>query len=821
MKRMICVLLAAVMLWSVSAFAEETDIIIDDDIFIDDEFIDDDGFYMDESGDEELVLTPYDYNSITVGNPTPLDGKFFTPMFGNATSDTDVRLLLNDYSLVTWDTELGVFRFNRSVVSGAMVSDDANGNRNYMLALYDDLYFSDGTPITAQDYAFSILFQCDPAIAELGGIPLTYDYLIGSEDYLQRKELYFKGVRAVTDRIILLSVKAQELPYFYELARLNIHPYPISAIAPGYTVKDDGKGVYLAKEDTGEPSMLPAELLSKTVMDPENGYLSHPDPVSGPYRLISYDGVSAKFEINPYYKGNEEGIKPRIQFLTYTGAENETMIDDLREGKYALLNKVALSDTILQGLEMISEYPQYTQSAYPRIGLTYIYFNPTSPAVQEQNVRQAIAHCLDKPSFIERTVSSFGLETNGLMGLGQWMYQLAVGTATYTPNYPQNPTPEEEAEYNRILAELENISLDSLHQYPCDPDAANILLDEAGWTLNEQGTDYDPSSDSFRCKMVDGELVKLNLTLAYPASEKTEAVLKENLTDYLQKAGIAVTLIPIQLPQLVESHNEHVIVDADLLYLGDNFNISFDPTAFFQESDGDHQDEELAFSLPAVHSEMNALARNMARTEPNDIAGYMQKWLFFQQQLSDYLPLLPVYIDVYFDFYTRELHNYLIEQNIAWATAIVPARMYGLKSVEMEAEVLRTDDEGNVDIMAYLGKTTEKTKTDYSRGALSMFPAEIQEQIPPEYSVINEIVTSTLKADVDNIEAVTIKFTFQSVYPEDAMVYVLFGVLSDGAVEWYLAEGYSQADGSVSVYMEHDLLEALNGKTYALVVVSE
>ena len=147
--------------------------------------------------------------------------------------------------------------------------------------------------------------------------------------------------------------------------------------------------------------------------------------------------------------------------------------------------------------------------------------------------------------------------------------------------------------------------------------------------------------------------------------------------------------------------------------------------------------------------------------------------------------------------------------------------MYGLKSVEMEAEVLQTDDEGNVDIMAYLGKTTEKTKTDYSRGALSMFPAEIQEQIPPEYSVINEIVTSTLKADVDNIEAVTMKFTFQSVYPEDAMVYILFGVLSDGTMEWYLAEGYSQADGSVSVYMEHDLLEALNGKTYALVVVSE
>ena len=61
-----------------------------------------------------------------------MDGKFFTDMFGNATSDIDVRMLLNDYSLVTWDSEITQFRLNHSVVSGGVFTDNAAGNRNYL-----------------------------------------------------------------------------------------------------------------------------------------------------------------------------------------------------------------------------------------------------------------------------------------------------------------------------------------------------------------------------------------------------------------------------------------------------------------------------------------------------------------------------------------------------------------------------------------------------------------------------------------------------------------------------------------------------------------
>ena len=35
------------------------------------------------------------YENLTVGNPTPMRGEFFTEMWGNATSDIDVRALLH------------------------------------------------------------------------------------------------------------------------------------------------------------------------------------------------------------------------------------------------------------------------------------------------------------------------------------------------------------------------------------------------------------------------------------------------------------------------------------------------------------------------------------------------------------------------------------------------------------------------------------------------------------------------------------------------------------------------------------------------------
>ena len=68
--------------------------------------------------------------------------------------------------------------------------------------------------------------------------------------------------------------------------------------------------------------------------------------------------------------------------------------------------------------------------------------------------------------------------------------------------------------------------------------------------------------------------------------------------------------------------------------------------------------------------ELYALAVAMRRTEPGDLLTYCENWLAFQQRFMLSLPAIPIYSNVYFDFYPQILHNYVINANASWPQAI-------------------------------------------------------------------------------------------------------------------------------------------------------
>ena len=109
------------------------------------------------------------------------------------------------------------------------------------------------------------------------------------------------------DTQMAITIKAEYLPYFYELGLLSYVPYPISVIAPGCEVADDGSGAYIRNSDANvtEP-VFTAELLEKTILDPETGYMSHPSVVSGPYKLVSFDGDLRTMKIKQNGGSNDD-----------------------------------------------------------------------------------------------------------------------------------------------------------------------------------------------------------------------------------------------------------------------------------------------------------------------------------------------------------------------------------------------------------------------------------------------------------------------------------------------------------------------------------
>ncbi len=624
------------------------------------------------------------YDELVVGSTTAMSGNFFSDMWGSNTADMDVRTLLHGYNLMRWQGDLGTYGVDDSVVSGFVVTDDANGNRTYTLALYEDMVYSDGTPIGARDYAFSILFSVAPEVAEIGAAVNSSNCILGVDEYKRGEAEVISGVRVLGDYQLAITVKGEYLPFFYELALLNYTPYPIHVIAPGCEVADDGEGACIRNADeTIEEPLFTAELLKETVLNEETGYLSHPSVVSGPYRLTAYDAdaATAEFEINEYYKGNAEGQLPQIPRLVFRHVDNETMIAQLEGGEVDLLNKCVNADALDAGMRLVAAGDASVNN-YARSGFSFISCNCERPAIQSVAVRRAIAHCLDKAEFIADYVRNYGLSVDGYYGIGQWMFQLVAGSLEPAVEAPAEDADEAAiAEYEATLASWEELNLNDLRRYELDVEAARQLLIDDGWTLNRDGGEFDPESDDVRCKRIEDELVALDLKLIYPEGNAVGEYLSAGFAENLAACGVKLTVEARPFNELLRVYYRQQARDCDLIYLATNFIDVFEPSDTFSPADA-YQGTDNRTGI--VDEELYQLAVAMRQTESGSVLEYCQKWVAFQERWAEVLPAIPVYSNVYFDFYAPTLHNYNAGANVSWAQAIVGAYLGDVEEVEEE-----------------------------------------------------------------------------------------------------------------------------------------
>lgn len=599
------------------------------------------------------LASEYDYTALTVGTTTDFSGNFLSPLFGNNGSDIDIRNLLHGYSPVEWIANDGVYRFNNTVVSNVLIEDSGNGGRTYHIFLNSDLYYSDGTGITAADYVFSLLLSADPAIVEIGGTYPGLDCIDGMREYRNGEANSIRGIRLLSDYAFSVTVTPEYLPNFYELGILDIYPWPAGEIAPGHSAADDGEGAYLSGEK------LTGDELRKSLMDPDSGYLSHPRTVSGPYTMASYDGNKAVLKINPYFKGDHEGYKPTIQTLTVTSVTNERMIGALADAEFGLLNRVTDMKSIEDGIALVGGN-RYQMETYPRSGCSLISFCCERPAVSDVSVRQAIAYCFDKDAAVQAYVGDYGKRVDGYYGIGEWVYKKAAGMT------------EEEDTYGDD--DGEGTGLNGVRVYQPDPTKSVELLETAGWNLNADGGTFDPSKDDIRYKRFEpeGSLVPLSLKLIYPEGNAIGTCLKETLAEPLAKIGIRLELIAVPYEELLNLYYRYEERDCDMIYIAKNFStgsnlamsVSTDPEMQTLYNCYGLEDEELYSAAEAVMS-----------TEAGNTEEYCRRWLQFQKIYQEKVPGIGVYSNIYFDFHTWALNGYEIENETGWAKAIVSAYM--------------------------------------------------------------------------------------------------------------------------------------------------
>ena len=605
-------------------------------------------------------------DALTVAVTTPLTGAFATSLWGSGTSDVDVRALLHGCNLVTWDTERGLFLPDETVLSGLAVTEDQQGNRTYTIALHPDLRYSDGSRITARDYAFAFLLYASPETAKLGGRPRALSHILGWDAYAAGETKVLRGVRLISESQLAITVRAESLPFFYELGLLDCVPYPAAVLAPGVRVSDSGHGVSL---EGGAP--FTAELLRETLLDPETGYLSHPAVTSGPYRLTAWDGVTAEFEINPYYKGDSAGRKPAIGRLTFTSIPAGEQIRALTEGRVDLINKATGAGVIREGLALTAE-GAFSSAAYLRSGLSFLSFAAERPAVADARTRQAVAMLIDRDALVADTVGDYGQRVDGYYGLGQWMFQLVNGTLTPPLDPPEEGTGAgAQRAYEQAVADWEALSLDCLPAYSRAPDRAAALLAEAGWSLNSAGGAWQPG-DGIRYRQGAAGLEPFTLRIACARGSSAAEALARDVVEPLRAAGADASLTLAETAELLPQYYRTAPCGYDMIFLASNFELVYDPSAgFAEEEDGSHiwQTSQLR------DEELYRRAVAMRRTEPGDLLAYCQAWLAFQERYMEILPAIPVYGNVYFDFFTGALQDYEIAAHATWPEAVVRATL--------------------------------------------------------------------------------------------------------------------------------------------------
>ncbi len=689
----------------------------------------------------------YEYpEELIVGNPTEMRGDFFTEMFGNNTADIDVRSLIHGYNLVNWDQGQGVYVFDPTVVTSTRVVQDSAGNRTFFLILAEDLFYSDGTRITAWDYAFSLLLMMAPEMEQIGAKIYRAEHIRGYDAYITKRSQALAGVEVISDRQLAITIDAAFMPFFFETGLFLCVPYPISVIAPGCRVYDNGQGAYIGNIDqtVAEP-IFTADLLRETVLNEETGYNSHPSVTSGPYSMTSFDGETAHFVINPYYKGTwvsrpellpgytppEEGaesvwpgaeelpanytfvtddegnsicvVRPTIERIAFRSVVSENVSQLLADGELHLVNKLTYGPAIT-GLLQSSDELDILMQNYPRVGMTFFTFSCEKPAVNEMAVRQAIAWCMDRDEITLAYTTGYGQRVDSYYGIGKWEYQVVEGLIdapvhllaageSIPSNLArfQNLYAADETSYETQAAAWDALSLDGLTQYTVDTDRANSLLNDAGWTLNREGDTYRPGVDDVRCKQVDGELVALDLTMLYPEGNNIIDALNDHFVRHLEEVGIRVTFVPAPMDELLSSYYRHTERTTDMIYLGTNFHVLVDPSITYAVDDTIlHEKWNNTFSDDQLLFER---AVEMRKTQPGDLYTYMTRWIAFQERYNEVLPAIPLYSNIYFDFYEPYLQNYQITAHTTWGQAIVQA-YFGEKPEEPEEpEAVETEEE--------------------------------------------------------------------------------------------------------------------------------
>ena len=652
MKKTLALLMAMMMLFGAVASAEET-------------------FTM-----PEVIQNPVG-GSITVPTTSAMDANFEEDAYGGG-SDGYSSNLIHAYNLVVDDRE-GQSVVNPMVVKALESVKNEDGTKTYTITLHEDLFFNDGTQITAMNFiAYPLLFTSPIGIAS-GAYGTAGKYFVGYEDFKTGANKVFSGIRLLDTFKFSYTVSAENTPFYYELNMLNCSQYSKSypldweTWCPGFTIKDDGEGCYVVEEGWYDSTNTE---LATTIGNTRFAW----DKVrtDGPYYLKNVD-LSAQvteLAINSYYKGNYAGYKPSIEKITVVKSNQATLLDSLKTGSIDWYNlKGQTGAAIDAALDLVDSDPNFSEVNYMALYYGKIFFRCDYGPYQFQSVRQAINYLIDKDSMINEIFNGHAATISGPVSSSYWMYE-----------------------------ENEEEILERTNPYTYNPEKAVELLVNDGWVLDENGNEwtsgvrwkavtaeeYNPwgngeydfgnskGDPQVRCKQLEDGRVIMPLIfewLSYeglPTSEVLDVQLCQSNT--VKEAGLQFNRTPLSGSNFWNYLNSSL---EDYFY--PTYGMFSSATTLFNVFDQTYRystdPEMIRSNKNRIFDEKLDKHTNdmLIGMEPTDDEGFAREWIEHLVRFNEVLPEIALYNTVNYTVYNSKIKNYDENPHFTFSYAIVEA----------------------------------------------------------------------------------------------------------------------------------------------------
>ncbi len=255
--------------------------------------------------------------------------------------------------------------------------EQSEDGRTWTFHLRQDAMWSDGTPVTAEDWVYSFRRYLDPEMANVYAWFL-FDLENGAAYNKGEVDVEELGVKLIDEYTFSLTTT---VPIPYYMFKINWHAAPV----PRHMIEEHGD------DWANDPATAPS---------------------NGPYRIAEWNrGQNVIFTPNPYYTGRYPAtLEQKIQvIIPEVGAPLLQMYQagDIDGGVGVT------GDDLVQVLAD----PQLSKEAYISVmnrGV-YLYLNQRTPPFDDILVRQALGHAVDRTALCDNVMRGTCIPAHGFL----------------------------------------------------------------------------------------------------------------------------------------------------------------------------------------------------------------------------------------------------------------------------------------------------------------------------------------------------------------------------------------------------------------------